>query len=471
MTVAAHIPDVVLVCAIGATLLVPIVWRVRHGVFDPFEPLVIFAAAYAVMFVLRPMAMILAGDYSYEAPLSVTDVGPGFRRMLILALLGTAGFVVGYFVRDARSGDVPKTSESRAAESSLPPRPLDRHTAVLVASTTALLCVVAGILFVAGGGSTSTLTTLLHGRTAAFDSAIREGSFYPWTMMLMLVPAALILLSVVLDHPSRITLGLFLVVTGLVLVRAVPSGDRVMLLVFCGGLFVFLYLRRSSRPSLVTIAVLACGALLLSTFLSDLRGRDSRNETVGQTVTSVVQRPWTSLDRLATGPDSEMAPALAIAVQAIPHDLHYTYGKTIFGDLLVRPIPRALWSDKPDPPRNKLLAHLWPRESNRGSINAEFSILAPLYWDFGIPGAIVGMILFGAGARTLYENFIARNRSISGYLFYAVAFWLVVVGLRNGPVDTLITSVFVLGPLATLYALDARRASRRSTACVLAGQV
>jgi hypothetical protein len=97
--------------------------------------------------------------------------------------------------------------------------------------------------------------------------------------------------------------------------------------------------------------------------------------------------------------------------------------------------------------------------------------LAPLYWDFGIPGAVVGMILFGAGARTLYENFIARNRSISGYLFYAVAFWLVVVGLRNGPVDTLITSVFVLGPLATLYALDARRASRRSTACVLAGQV
>ena len=35
------------------------------------------------------------------------------------------------------------------------------------------------------------------------------------------------------------------------------------------------------------------------------------------------------------------------SLAVIPAELHHSYGKTIAGDLVVRPIPRGLWADKP----------------------------------------------------------------------------------------------------------------------------
>src|SRR5205823_14523888 len=137
---------------------------------------------------------------------------------------------------------------------------------------------------------------------------------------------------------------------------------------------------------------------------------------------------------------------LAAALGQIPSKLHYTYGGTIFGDLVTRPIPRALWDEKPVLPRRRLVTSLWPVESLRGGINPEFSILLYFFWDFGIPGVIAGMLLFGLGARALFEYFRAYRQSAAVQVLYSLALWFIVIGLRNSPVDTLVQAVFVVLP-------------------------
>jgi hypothetical protein len=146
------------------------------------------------------------------------------------------------------------------------------------------------------------------------------------------------------------------------------------------------------------------------------------------------------------GPDSEMAATFAAALTVIPESLGHSYGETIFGDLVIRPIPRPLWEGKPLPPRERLVATLWPSEQEGDAINPEFSVLLYLYWDFGLIGVAIGLALAGAGCKTLYHYLTDRKTDTAAQALYALALWFVVIGLRNSPVDTLNLAAFMVAP-------------------------
>jgi hypothetical protein len=448
---SSHAVQLTLVALIAVTLLVPVLGTVLRGTFDPFEPIVIFAVAYGVMFVARPLAMIIRGDFSYNAPLSVINVEPQFTKMLILALIGAASFVVGYSI----------SIRKRLAERSPPDcRSFDPKIASVTAGIVAGVAVLAFFIFVLHSGSTQTLHLLLRGRTPEFTQAINSLSLYPWTATLMLIPAALVFLALAWQRRSSLFLIVFFLLTGLIALRSVPTGDRLVLLAFLGGIFVLSYLRRSTRPGVLALLGLACTALVLSAFLSDLRGRSTRNETVAETFTGMASNPSRIVHPLFSGPDSEMAPVLAAALRVIPSQLPYGYGSIIFGDLVRRPVPRTLWPDKPQPPRSQLTSTLWPSENARRSIAPEFSILLYLYWDFGPIGVALGLVVFGLGARFLYDYLLNMQGDLPAQLLYSLALWFIVIGLRNGPVDTFVAAVALIGPLlVTNYLAVTKRAT------------
>jgi hypothetical protein len=440
-----HALDLFLVCSIAAILLAPLVWRTRDGIFDLFEPLTFFAAAYGVMFVARPLTMIIDGNYLYEAPLSTLNVEPEFTKMLMLALFGALSFVIGY-----------STPWAKRLARRHPSLGIDLRSASLAAGAIAALAVVCFVIFFARSGGLSAILLLLRGRTPELFQATANLSFYPWAGSLMLVPASLTFLGLAWVRRSKSFFAVFLLTAALVLLRTLPVGDRFLLLVFFGAIFLFFYVRRLTRPRWPTLVALGILAILVAGFLSDLRGRSTRGESVRETLEHFATHPADGPRRLVTGPDSEMAPVLSAALSVIPRELPHTYGVTIFGDLVARPIPRAMWSSKPEPPRHKLIATLWPAESARGSINVEFSLLLYLYWDFGLAGIIVGLVALGIGARWLYEYFLARRDNLPAQLIYSVSVWFIVIGLRNSPVDTVVTAIFITGPLIVIFGLAQR---------------
>ena len=208
-------------------------------------------------------------------------------------------------------------------------------------------------------------------------------------------------------------------------------------------------------PSARTLIALVLLAVFASAFLSDLRARTTRGETAIQTIARAAS-PSRLADSVLLGPDTEMAATFAAALRVIPESLDHSYGKTIFGDLVVRPIPRPLWEGKPQPPRVRLIATLWPAEHDAGAINPEFSLLLHLYWDFGLIGVAAGLALGGVGCTALYRYLADRNADTSAQVVYGLALWFVVIGLRNGPVDTLILAAYIVAPAWLVFRLARR---------------
>jgi hypothetical protein len=442
-----------LLSAMGGVLVAPIGLRLLRRRFDPFEPIVLFSVAYGVMFVVRPAAMIATHHLAYDGPRTSTDVSATFTKMLVLALLGAVAFVAAY---EAPLG-------GRLASGWRGLGDLGAPRVVVGALAIGLLGVGSFVAFLVSSSGLSGLSLIFRGRTAELSRDVAGTTFYLWYSFFLLVPATLILVAVGLERRRKVLLIVGLALGALFLLRTVPLGSRIAILPLVGGGLVFAYLRRGRRPRVVVLVVFALIALVGSAFLSDLRGRGARGESVAQTIVRST-RPHRIVEPLTSGPDTEMAPVLAAALTQIPKKLHYTYGRTIFGDLVSRPIPRALWSDKPEIPRDKLIATLWPIESKKGGINPEFSVLLYFFWDFGIPGVVAGVLLFGLGARALFEYFRAYRKSAAVQVLYSLALWFIVIGLRNSPVDTLVQAVFVVLPAWIVFRVSTWRGVRFAAA-------
>jgi hypothetical protein len=429
--------SIALVSLIALVLAAPLIARGAQRRWDIFEPYVLFAIAYGVMFVLRPIYMIATNNYEYLTPLSRTDVRSGFERMLVVALLGAVGFAVGYFSPLSR----------KLAPQSARGQTTDLRRVARVGAIFAIVGAVSLFAVVLHAGGWRGLLLIFRGRTPGLSTAIASTSFYPWAATLTLVPAGLVFLALACENRQKRLWAAFALVGLLVGLRAAPEGDRTILLMFVGGALVLLYLRRLTRPKLLPVVALIICAVYVSTFLSDLRGRSTRGQSVTQTLVNVATNPASVWKRIASGPDTEMAPVLAAAVEVIPSKRSYTYGTTTLGDLVFRPVPRALWSAKPESPRVQLISVLWPADSKRQAINPEFSILLYPYWDFGFVGVIMTLVVFGVAARSLQEYGRSLAQDIPGQVFFSLAVWLVVVGLRDTPVETLVRAVFVIGPV------------------------
>lgn len=427
----------VLAVGLGLVLLLPLAWRIRHGRFDCFEPIVLFAVAWGVMFVVRPLAMLVRHDWVYFG----LNVRGTLGLAILLALLGGVGFVAGYEL--PLGGRLARTVPRAAS-------PMREGPMLAAAIVTGLLGVVILVVFLPASEGVSALDPLLQGRDQPLGALIGDSSTYLWYGSLLVIPAALASIAVTLRTRRPLAALSAAVFSAVALLRTVPVGDRTELLVFGGGILVFAYLRRRSRPGRIGFALGMVMALAVSYFFLVFRYPDSSGGVLSD-VTSIARQPTQIFSPLLGGADAEMAPVLAGALTAIPGELGYGYGRYTLGDLATRPIPRQLWSGKPDPPGQKIVQTVWPIAYSYG-FDPAFSPVTFLYWDFGIGGVVAGMALFGIAFRALYEWFLGNSRRMEAQLLFAASLWFVVIGARNDPVDTTIQATFVLLPLVWILA-------------------
>src|SRR5436189_1824092 len=99
----------ILVGGIGVVLALPLVVRIVRRTFDPFEPIVIFSLAYAVMFVARPASMLGHGRLNWLG----VDIRGTLPLALLHAFVGAVAFVGAYELRvgQALARTLPKPRE------------------------------------------------------------------------------------------------------------------------------------------------------------------------------------------------------------------------------------------------------------------------------------------------------------------------------------------------------------------------
>jgi hypothetical protein len=423
-----------LVAGTAAVLALPLAWRVVHRRFDPFEPLVLFALAWGAMFVARPAAMLVDGERSFWG----IDVTPTLPRALSLALVGAVAFVVGYELRAAGPRLAPKLPD---------PRPVDSRIAAVGALVLSVLALVALMIFLPLSRGLDAVRILLGGRGHEFGDLVQGSSAYVVYASVLIGPAAVVLTALALRDRRPWIVAAAVACLALTLIRLLPAGGRIVLLPVVGSILVLAYVMRGTRPRMVTLATLGAFALILSFLI--LHVRDPTDDlTLATAAGELRDRPHAIFDPVLHDADAEMVLALSAALTVIPDDLSYRYGGATIGNLLARPVPREIWPDKPLPPSTAVVVAVWPQYYP--DLNPAFSPLLALYWDLGILGVVIGMVLFGVISRTLYEWFLLHRTVFAAQLLFAVSLWLVVIATRNDPVDTLVLAAFSFGPVLAI---------------------
>lgn len=438
--------DAILIWMLGLTLVIPIVMRAFQRRFDPFEPLVIFALAYGAMFVIRPVAMLSSDTLHLDAWYRIINLDDTFTEMVTLALVGAVSFVVGY-----------ELTAGRRLARFLPEPPEDFHTDTLV--TGALLIAGLGIVlyvsFLASTGATISSSFRDPEQLALF-----QGRAYLTHGIFFLVPSTLMIICVGdWRHNNWIRLtgvGIALVFLALML----PAGNRLSVLPLVTGLVVYLYARQNKRPRFFALSTLAVLALLTSSVLRTLRTPHLRESATAQgVILDTLHHPEELFAPITSGADNGMADLFATALQIIPEETPFQYGRDTIADLFLRPIPRAFWPEKPLTPVQQTVETLWPRAFADGIANPEFSVLLAFYRDFGLLGIVMGMAGFGILARALYEYYLAYKTNILVILILGVNLSFIVLGVRDNPVDNLWRWVPMVIPLWMVFQIAGRKTS------------
>jgi len=417
-------------------LVLPVARRIAQGRFDPFEPTAIFALAWGVMFVVRPIAIVIRDDTAFYG----VDIEPTLDEAVLLGLVGAVAFVIGYHAPfGARIlSRIPRPPETE------PTRRL------LVASVVVgVLAVSTFVVYLLWAGGTSAIDIFFGGRSPELNDVLRDSPLWLWSVSLAVVPAALVALAVAV-RIRRWGIALSAAALfGLALVRFVPTGSRLYLLMLVGGAITFVYLARQRRPGVVALVLLLAVALAGSYALLLFRYAENR-ESLSSAVEALVSTPSEIFGPLVDEPDSEMAPALAGALLVIPSDLPHGYGAVILGDLATRPIPRQLWSGKPQPHIIRVTEEVWPVARETGDFQPNFTPLLGFYWDFGVIGAFLGLALYGILGRVSYEYLRRSPANWVAQLLYALALWTLVVAVRADPVFLVFHCLIMFGPVILL---------------------
>ena len=438
----------ILTVGVGVVLAIPLVWRMLGRRFDPFEPVAVFAVAWGVMFAVRPAAMLIRGDTVFFG----VDISGTLDTAVLLALVGAVAFVVGYELRIGCHAAQLLPS---------PPRPTDCSAVLVGAAVTALLGLVALVVFILSADRARGFQTFFEGRSVDLDRLLSGATQYLWWGSLLVVSAALIGVGVAVTTRRSIAFVLSVVLVGLGLVRTLPVGNRIFLLVLIGGMIVFAYLRLQVRPRAISLVLVAIIALSVSSAVVSLRYAESR-VSITSLVSSFVSSPARVFAPLTKGADAEMAPALAGALTVVPDEFDYRFGGATFGDLVRRPVPRQLWDEKPDTPGHQIVATVWPEAREVGGFDPALTPLLYLYWDFGLAGVFVGMAAVGVGARGLFEYLLRYPRVLMVQLVFAASLMCLIPTLRQDPVSTLMEVLIVVAPIIVVFRLASRVSGRSS---------
>jgi hypothetical protein len=377
----------------------PIAMRFRAGAFDVLEPIVGGSVALAVIFGIRPIAMLLNGDFIYRD----VDIRPEFPFVIALGLVGSLAFVGMYeLVRTSRSdsADVEEVSEHR-----LEPTIIYVYITILAVLSVALFGVHLARL---GSDFADGLRLFLAGTSPDLIARWAGTTEYLSASPILATCAATLLGVATRWRLKRYQLALVVALVSYPLLVFYVSGDRRFMIPAIGVPIVAWMLMTGRRPGRRVSLLAIPMAFAVLTAIPFVRWAAARQDAGGLTGALVqgLGDPMRAVDRFILGPDTSMFSALAIEIRVLRTPQDFFYGRATVGDLLLAPIPHLLISDKPRTARDELLIRAYgtPCSLTGGGVCDDFSIIGTSYQDFWVPGVAIVMAVIGAATAALWSR-------------------------------------------------------------------
>jgi oligosaccharide repeat unit polymerase len=368
--------------------------RVGHERFDVFDPIVVIMAYLAFLFGARGM-FVLEFDPYYFLPYATPAL---LSKALAYANIGMISIYVGYCL----------AAGVRLAEIAPIPR-------LLVVGEDWFPSIVIVLAAVIGFGGLAVFS-ILRGASFAPDVTVAAGTFWLTPIMNLLPCSLLLALTNGEHHPKTMPrIASLVVLTGCVLTAFFVFNSKLFVVeTFLMALVVRHYRVRRLRVGVVVMLMLASFIVMQCVKLS--MGQYSGHfSMLLATMFQSWDELWMDLFSRFYGLDS------MVAIIIHTHRGNYEWGRS-FAELLYWWIPRGLWPGKPYSwayDFSFLLAN-YNNPSDAGFFSAP-TFLGELYLNFGVPGVVIGGVVFGIVARATYVYFVRRTPTKAGLLIYGIA--------------------------------------------------
>lgn len=399
----------------------PVVARVINGTFDVFEPITVLVAVYTFYFVIGPAINLLTGQYLFVG----RDFRPLYAEGLILLIFGVASLWVGYHlpIGHKLGAAIAGRIKSDVAELAT----LRRYAWALT------LLAVTGFVMWSVISNHSILQYFLRPLASWSGQAeTQTGGLeinYLFLCIEWLIPAFVILLA---SGGLRNRVVRYAYLTATVVLYA-SIGFRYRLVILVAAIVIAAYLRRKTRPRVVS---LIAAMLVIFTLVGFVGGSRIATRLTGEATLGPSQEQFIS----GTTSDTRIFDAYLAVVDAVPERINYAYLEPI-GYIFIIPIPRFIWPDKPFPD------YLNDVHRAIGTSEALYSGAAiphfgEYYLAFGIVGLILGMAAFGVGCRALWGFYKANPDNGWVRVIFAVSSGFLVQAIIRGYLSQIVSQWF-----------------------------
>ena len=425
----------VLVACIGLVATAPILMRIKQGRLDIFEPLILTSGALLLFFVARPVYDIIVEDYHFLG----RNLRDTYGTALLAALVAAVAFQVAYHT------PLPAKLARR-----MPKAPEALHHDTLIAAALGLTVVAALFMLWAAAqrGGIATLAGDRSADTARVAPMVAQG-------FMLSIPAILLFLMVKTRYYVLFrTLALWPI--GIMLIMAVPGGNRRFFLALVLSLVVFYFVRKAKRPSLF-VASIACVVLLVMLVAP---ARASRNGEVSyqSALTTSLSQPLEAVGSVLESQDTSMIDQLALEIAVLGDGVPFRRGLQFVTDTVLLPIPGEVWAGKPEKVRTLIIDYYYG--TNTGDCITQcptFGLVGDLYADFGLASVALGSALLGILFAAAYHYFRLYSGNPIVQAGYSAGLWVSFYVWWSGFAFVTMFAILLVGPIVITAMLAGRQ--------------
>ena len=387
-------------------LAIPAIRRFLKGTFDIFEPIIVVATMFAIGYPLRALSIIWLGDLQLTLrPLGEQETIYYLVLALFYAIIGLVAFYGGY-----------NTGLEKAIGKKLFVAG-NQWSAVRTRRITILFSI-SGLFFYfllmeMAGGVVHFITHMAYRVELIGGGA---GGYVRWGVTLMPLATIIWYIHCLTKKKSKLFWAHFAVSS---LLLASLGGRSGVILFWLVLLIIHHYLVKKinlKKMFALVVIFLVFSSGMLAFRLATWGGfqfqefRMTMAEVISpQELAKSMARDFNIIDRFI----------LIMRGVTVTGELDLKFGRTIFVDPLLMPIPRSVFPDKPTTVGGLIVRTFFPGWGGIGGIPP--SLLGEFYLNFLLPGIILGMFLFGMVCKTLYSYLIFNCNNKGVILIYTIS--------------------------------------------------